>query len=207
MPLLLKLNVTDARPLRRGSDWFWSVLMEKTANGKTATASDIDGAGEPYQEMAVKLFLKRMVKAGFVSRSEKPPYQYAILKRQPNYPLVTEDGGLSKKGLGQQYMWNVMRRSPRGFTIAEVAANASTDDVAVSAISARMYINQLHRAGILKLLTKVGEGQPGRNAYVYVLPGSQNSGPKAPRIHKASLIYDPNVGTIKGDVVAEEDRT
>ncbi|MGO7794513.1 hypothetical protein ACC740_05375 [Rhizobium ruizarguesonis] len=207
MNTCLKLTVADTRPLRRGSEWFWSVLMEKSADGATVTAADIKGASERYQQTAVKLFFQRMVKAGFVHQSDTPPFRYTVLKRQPNYPLVTEGGSISKMGLGQQYMWNIMRRSPRGFTIAEIAANASTDDVVINVRSAKKYILRLERAGVLKLLTKLDAGQRGQKAHVYVLPGSQNSGPKAPRLHKATLVYDPNSGSVKGDVLTEEDRT
>ncbi|MGO7903625.1 hypothetical protein AB9E09_03005 [Rhizobium leguminosarum] len=207
MAMLLKLNISETKPLRRGSEWFWSVLLQKTANGQTATFKDLDGASEPYQEDAITLFLKRMVAAGYVSRSAERPWRYTVLKRQPNYPMVTRDGSPSKMGLAQQYMWNVMRRSPQGFTVTELATSASTDDVVVGIEVARGYVVQLERAGVLKLLTKKKAGQGGRHTHVYALPGSQNTGPKAPRIHKASVVYDPNLQTIKGDVVAEEDRT
>ncbi|MGY5789088.1 hypothetical protein ACXHXM_02155 len=204
MPLLLKLDIAGAKPLRHGSEWFWSVMLEKTADGQTVTFDDVDRAGDPYQEGALRDFFKRMVAAGYIERIEGRPVRYRLIRRQRDCPIISNDGELSTVGAGRQNMWNVMRRARAGFTVMELVVSASTDDVQVSVANAKKYVLRLQRAGLLRIVSKAKPGQTGNT---YTLLGSANTGPKAPRIHDTTMVYDPNKGTVVGPVIAEEDRT
>lgn len=204
MPFVLKLEVAGAKPVRHGSEWFWSVMLDKTANGETVTFDEVDSAGDPYQEGALRVFFKKMIKGGYIERIEGRPIRYRLLKRQRDCPIIARNGDLSNVGAGRQNMWNAMRRAHGGFTIADLAVAASTDDVQVSVANAKKYVAKLHKAGLLRV---VREGKPGKSWHVFMLLGSANTGPKAPRIHNANLVYDQNKGVIIGSVLAEEDRT
>ncbi len=204
MAILLRLQIEGAKPVRKGSDFFWEVLMAKTADGSTVTFNDIDGACDPYQETSIRWFLKKLVKAGIVEKIEGDQHRYRLLKRSSQCPIVSRDGSASLIGQRQQNMWNVMRRSHGGFTAPDLARDASTDDVLVTEGGAKKYCQRLKSAGILALQEK---GKPARSHNIYVLRGSANTGPKCPRLMAARLVFDRNTQKVVGEVIAEEERT
>lgn len=197
----LKIQISGCAPVRRGREWFWSVLLELSAGSRPVSCADILGRSDQDQGPALQSFFARLIKAGILERSDTKPYRYRLLHRQFDCPTVDADGRLAPVGMGQQNMWNVMRRS-KGFTIPQLAVDASTDDTSVSPIAARNYVYRLHVAGMLAVLKSGLSGAP----QVYALRGTANTGPKAPRLHKASIVYDANTGRIVGDVVSEEER-
>lgn len=196
----LRIEISSCAPVRRGREWFWSVLLEKTVGGSAVTYADILDHSDQDQGAALHDFFTRLRKAGVVDRSETKPYHYRLLQRQPICPIVRADGRVAALGAGRQNMWNVMRRS-RGFTVPQLAVDASTDDVAVTRSAAQSYVYRLHLAGLLNVLKSGASGMP----QVYVLRGTANTGPKAPRLHKAAIVYDANTGKIVGKAVSEEE--
>lgn len=206
MAKILELTVTGAAPLRHGLDYVWSLILELTRKSDTFTYRDIRGMCDQKRLVQVRLDLVKLQKAGFLERlpadRSKGARPYRLLQRQSATPILRADGGgESTFGAGIQNMWNVMRRARNGFTVADLAIDASTDDVKVSHQHAKQYCLLLERAGILKK-QRTGERGVGRN--VYVLLGSGNSGPKAPRRFKSTLVYDENRGRVLGQVIAEE---
>lgn len=200
MQMFLDLTVTNVKPQRRGHRYFWKVIMETTANGNDRfVARDILGKCDPNQRKHLWAFLQSLTKADYVEQLPSGKEQeYRLLRRQSDCPLITKDGKESPHGKGQQQMWNVMRRERTGFTVGDLAIAASTDEVGVTRNTAGTYCKLLHRCGVL-VLQNDEDGQS-----YYVLKGSANSGPKAPRKMAATVIYDPNREQIIGDVVAEE---
>lgn len=201
MAILLRIKTEGVKPILKGSDHFWEVLLAKTQDGSTVTFDDIDGACSPGQETSVRFFLQKLIKAGIVEKIEGRQHRYRLLKRSSQCPIVTRDGKPSTIGQGRQNMWNVMRRSRLGFTAPELAISASTDDVRVTEGAAKAYCQLLKKAGILILQTP---GKPARSHNSYVLRGSANTGPKCPRILTSRMVFDRNTGQIVGDVIAEE---
>ncbi|MGZ9811258.1 hypothetical protein ACXN5S_12420 [Pseudoroseicyclus sp. H15] len=85
-------------------------------------------------------------------------------------------------------MWTAMRHL-RSFTVLDVSANASTEEVHVSEVEAKSYCQALLRAGYLRVInTEV----PGRRRASYRL--IRNSGPQPPAQRRVTGIYDPNAG-------------
>jgi hypothetical protein len=202
MAILLRIKVADAKPIRQGSEFFWETLMAMSADDKLVTYKALDGACDPGQEGSLRDFIKRMIAAGVIEKATAKPVSYRVVKRQPTCPIISNDGEMSKVGCAQQQMWNVIRRAHGGFTAPDLAIDASTDDVTVSRDHARSYCNLLRKAGIVTIQTR---GKPARSHNIYVLKGSANTGPRAPRKVKAKGIFDPNRGVIVGDLIAEED--
>lgn len=196
----LRIEISRCSPVRRGREWFWSLLLEKTAAGASVTFADILDHSDQDQGAALQDFFTRLRKAGVVERSEMKPFRYRLLQRQPDCPIIRADGRVIAIGTGRQNMWNVMRRS-RGFTVPQLAVDASTDDVAVSRSAAQSYVYRLHIAGLLNVIKPGLSGSP----QVYVLRGTANTGPKAPRLHKAAIVYDANTGKIVGQAMSEEE--
>lgn len=200
------LTVSDARPLRHGLDYLWSLILQLTRETDIFFYRDIRGMCDQECLGRVRRDLAKLVKTGFLERlpetRSKRPRPYRVLKRQSDTPsLRTDLSGESRMGDGIQQMWNVMRRERGGFTVMELAVAASTDDVAVSHQHAKQYCLLLERAGMLR---KQRTGQRGVGRNIYVLLGTANSGPKPPRRYKAVMVYDQNRNIIVGPVQAEE---
>lgn len=204
MRAVVKLSIENAQPLRYGAEYWWSCILDLTREGAGFTYAQLDGLSDPYHERYLGRFLRKLETARFI---EKNPFadgkrSYILLRRQSHMPVITLDRKESRVGQRLQNMWNVMRRRRGGFTVEELALDASTDDVVVARNTAKQYCLLLARAGMLAVQTP-GKRGTGRN--IYVLRGSANTGPKPPRKMKATMVYDPNRGAIIGDVLAEED--
>lgn len=204
MPRLVTLTVTDARPLRFGAEYWWSCILDLTREGAGFSYAQLDGLSDPYHDRYLGRFLRKLEDAGFIAKAALGVRVYSLVKRQSQVPLIGLDRKESHRGQRLQNMWNVMRRRRSGFTVDELALDASTDDLVVARNTAKQYCLLLARAGMLAVQAPGKRGE-GRN--IYVLRGSANTGPKPPRKMKATMVYDPNRETIVGNVVAEEDRT
>ncbi|WP_411037055.1 hypothetical protein [Shinella sp. BYT-45] len=206
MRKVLQLNISGAKPVRHGMDYLWSLILDLTRESDVFSYGDVIGRYDPAHRTRVSKDLAKLVSCGFLERltadgpSSARPYR--LLKRQTDTPVLRTDGrGPSTAGLGLQNMWNVMRRARNGFTVSDLAIEASTDDCAVSYENAYSYCRVLHRAGVLKMLP-AGKGSTGR--MVYVLLGSGNTGPKPPRRYRSTFVFDENKGCVLGRVDAEE---
>lgn len=205
---ILELTVSEAKPLRHGQDYIWATILDLTRETDVFTYKALKGYCDPQKLRGVRTVLQKLETAGYLAREpatgSKNARPYRLLKRQAACPALKRDvNGEARKSVGQQNMWNVMRRARQGFTVAALALDASTEDYPIALNTAKQYCLRLERAGVLAL-QNAGERGVGRN--VYVLRGSANSGPKAPRKYKSSFLYDPNRGVVLGHVLAEEDK-
>lgn len=204
---ILHLALSGTKPVMGGFDFFWQAILARTSAEKPEfTYRQIDGACKPGFERLLKRFLTLLVKAGFVEvlqerTSIRDGRLYRLKLRQASTPILTDDGAIGAKGRKQQNMWNVMRRAHQGFTIEELAISASTDDVVVTFRCAKAYVLRLINAGVVIVQKRRGGGA-GPNTYV--LRGSANTGPKAPKVYRTDFMYDPNTGLVLGDAVADE---
>lgn len=204
MVRFVTLTIADARPLRFGAEYWWSCILDLTREGSSFSYADLDGLSDPYHDRYLGRFLRKLEDAGFIAKVVDGSRVYTLTKRQSQVPVIGVDRKESLVGRRLQNMWNVMRRRRSGFTVDELALDASVDDLVVARNTAKQYCLLLARAGMLAVQAAGKRGE-GRN--IYVLRGSANTGPKAPRKMKATLVYDPNREIIVGDAVAEEDRT
>ncbi|MBW8320641.1 MAG: hypothetical protein K0M49_02470 [Arenimonas sp.] len=204
MSKLVTLTIASAKPMRCGADYWWSCILDITREAPCFSYAELDGLSDPYHERYLGQFLRRLEKTGFIAKFAAGSRNYILVKRQSQVPSLGHDARESQRGQRLQNMWNVMRRRRSGFTVDELALDASVDDLVVARNTAKQYCLLLARAGMLAVQAPGKRGE-GRN--IYVLRGSANTGPKAPRKMKATMVYDPNREIIVGDVVAEEDRT
>lgn len=205
MRMLVKIDVAGARPLRNGAEFWWATILETTREKTNFSYAEIDGASDAYHDVKLGNFLRRLEVAGFIERIEPDGGRtFRVIKRQSQCPVISATGANSRMGIRQQNMWNVMRRRKAGFTVDELAVDASTEDAVIQRNTAKQYCLLLQRAGVL-LIQKSGKSRLGRN--IYVLRGSANTGPKPPRRMSAKLLFDPNQNIVLGDVIAEEDRS
>jgi hypothetical protein len=205
MRMLVKIETAGAKPLRHGSAFWWETILGTTREKPTFTYAEIDGASDPYNEKSLGIFLRKLEKAGFIERVKPGGARvFRVVKRQSQCPVVTAEGQDCGNAVRLQNMWNVMRRRRTGFTVDDLAVDASTDSAVIARNTAKQYCLLLVRAGVLAV-QKPGKRGEGRN--IYVLKGSAASGPKAPRRMAAKLVFDPNRNIVLGDVIAEEERS
>ncbi|SIP89071.1 hypothetical protein SAMN05880590_10122 [Rhizobium sp. RU35A] len=206
MRMQVRLDIKGARPLRNGSAFWWAEILERTRDGGAFTYADLDGASEPYHEKYLGQFLRKLEEAGYIERqpTDESARTYVLVKRRSYCPVIAEDGSDSNVGKRQQAMWNVMRRRRQGFTVDELAIDASTEGAIIARNTAKQYCLLLKNAGLL-VIQRVGKRGETRN--VYVLKGSANTGPRPPRRMRARLVFDPNRNQVFGDVIAEEEES
>jgi hypothetical protein len=95
-------------------------------------------------------------------------------------------------------MWNYIRMAPR-FDKRDLAKFASVEGVSITVQTAASFIKHLNAAGYLMVV------QPGgpRHPQVYRLDPAKNTGPNAPMILSAKMVYDQNHDKIVGPIKAE----
>jgi hypothetical protein len=114
--------------------------------------------------------------------------------------MLSREGKTSANGrLRQQAMWNAMR-SLSIFSAAELAAAATTEEARVTIAYASGYATALRDAGYL-MATPSGH----RNKLTYRLKPSANTGPRAPMLLNARVVYDANRNKVATPVTAEEE--
>lgn len=203
MSFSVKILASGVRPVRGGGEFLWTQLLDASRDGGSMTQTELRGRCDAGHTSAIGDFLRRMVSAGYIEATDDQPRRYRIVKPQRDCPSLKQDGTPDIKGRAQQQLWNVMRRARLGFTIEQLMIDAATDDVAIGHETARSYVRLLQRAGVVKLQNAA---QVQKDS-IFVLTGSGNTGPKAPRRMRTAFMYDPNTCSLLGEVVAQEDRT
>lgn len=99
---------------------------------------------------------------------------------------VDEEG----KDTAQDRMWRVIRKIG-SFDARDVAMYASSPELTISERAAAEFCRMLCRSGYLRVLRKE---QPGKKLAVYQLV--KNTGPRAPRVRRLSVIWDDNLERI-----------
>ena len=214
MPVFLPLTVEAGTPILRGFDFLWAEIREAGRNGRHFTVSEIDLAGNDPHRRSVKDYLGRLVAAGIAEEtgwretaaSRRQPGLHAArtyrLKSRPvDTPHLRRDGTPALGRGRQQAMWNAMRGLGT-FTAQELAVTATTEERPVTTVYAGQYARALAEAGYLAEDHFV---QGRRRLPVYRLKPSRNSGPKAPMLLSALLVYDQNRRTV-APATAEEAR-
>jgi hypothetical protein len=205
MPFLLELELKDVR--LRGHDHYWDLIRNLGKGGEVFTLVDVVGASNAHKA-TIGDFVKRLVRAGILetagARGEGRWSQKAfrLLESPRETPSLRRDGEKGDYGRSRQQMWNVIRgpQARDGIAGDELAMLAATDDVSVALPSAKEFLQRLEKAGYLTVIQKAANNRLTR----YRLKPSMNSGPLAPKLLRARIIYDPNNRTIVGSIAAEE---
>lgn len=200
LPLKLK-----GKPVLRGHEHFWSIIMARHHVGDTFSIRDIDLASNANTE-TVRDFVRRLVKAGLIEEVAGAPamidVRYRSLVIQSSAPRVRRDGSVIESLSGTRCMWNLMRApmSRGGFTYRDLVHWSKTDETAITATTAKTYIQMLSAAGYL---IQTDAGKPGTPA-TWRLDPKMNTGPQAPMILRTKLVFDPNRQEVMGSADAEE---
>lgn len=179
-------------PKRSGRQRMWDVMRAIEADGQPVTSREVTGRTDINLD-TVQSYLLALVRAGWMdvlrpSDGIGECTTYCLRRGQTEAPRVTIRGQAVTMGAAQQHMWNVMRRIEGGFTAAELAHYASTDDVAVAEAHAADYLKRLARANYLQ---RRG-GKPPR----YIFRRAADTGPLAPMIQRTHAVFDANRSAI-----------
>ncbi len=196
MSAILALKNDPTKRVRRGSAYMWSVVRDLTAADRalTFTVDQVLSQTNATEPSTVRKWLSTLVRAGIV---EAVGSEFRLKRRPVILPHLSNDGRIV--ACGQDALWTAIR-GLKGFTPRELALLASTEERPVTEWTAKSYVKMLNAAGYL--LT-IGEGNSRRQARYRLRPG-MNTGPLAPQILRAKLVFDPNVQQVMGETVVEE---
>ncbi|QND45233.1 hypothetical protein HB780_05615 (plasmid) [Rhizobium lusitanum] len=204
MPLVLKLTAKKGKPVIRGSDHFWSVMMDHAVADDSFSIADIFGGSNTWKE-DVKDFVRRLEKAGFIERVPlMSPIRWKVQIKQRTTPKVRRDGTIVAGASRLQAMWNTMRSpvSRSGFTAQDIVAWGSTDELKIVKGTALNYITTLASAGYL---IQLAPGNRHKLAIWRLSPG-MNTGPLPPMVLRTKVVFDQNRHEVVGESIAEEER-
>jgi hypothetical protein len=161
-------------------------MRELTARGPW-TIRDVHGRCNGDRR-EVGDYVRRLAKAGYVEAvgeapgSGTPAVLYTLAKGGQEPPRVREDGTESPP-TRRENMWRAMRMI-KAFTLTDLVAAASTEEVMISAEDAKDYIRNLTRAKYLRRL-------PGNLVACWRI--INDTGPLPPQVQRIRQVWDPNL--------------
>lgn len=188
-PLVFKLD------LPRGPEHYWKAACGFGPKGFTVT--DLFWATNAKTRGVLSEWIKAMVGRGLIALIEKGDvkprgrFVYAVVRPTNKAPIDPD----IKHGRIARHLWTAMRNLPM-FTVGELTAAASTDDVVISHKSASDYVRKLELAGALVVVREAK--RKSLNSGVYRLKKSADTGPLAPREISAKVLIDRNTGKALG---------
>ena len=198
------------RPLPRGPEHYWKVMQE--AGTKGFLIHELVGQTNSRSYTTLHLYVLALRDMGAIREIGREParqpgaddaVRYAVVKTLRAAPVIRRSDYTGRRGRGQEQVWTAMRALPQ-FTVAELAAVASTEDVGIQPVVASKYVKRLFRAGLLTAVVRPDKSSPGRRpgarAGVYRLKPSFNRGPRPPAII-GNRVFDFNVSAYVGEPI------
>ncbi len=149
-------------------------------------------------DSTVESYLQRLRKGGYLSADKKRfkgscAISHYTLEKDTGVetPCLRKDGSPSLQGRGREQLWRSMKIL-KAFDWDDLCLAASTEAVKISKLTAKEYVQSLHRAGYLSLIK---EAKPGTRARYRFLP-SRNTGPRPPQVQRVKRVYDPNLDKV-----------
>lgn len=195
-PLLETVALNAKVP--RGRDGIWSVIRDLDIASGEWTITDVhERTNVPRQ--TVRDVVLPLVRGGYaeVVRTEKHPKSstpsavYRLTERPAEAPRLRRDG-TALAPLQTEAIWRSIRMA-KTFTDAELSGLAEAD-----ARTVERYVGELKSAGVLVAVEPGGPGKPARWRLL------RDLGPRAPKILRAHIVFDPNAGAVIGTPVARE---
>jgi hypothetical protein len=147
---------------------------------------------------SLALYVRTLAKAGIVERIDtrggKHAARYRLVKDggiEP--PRLRADGTVNERRSAFSQMWTAMRHL-REFTAFDLAVFASIAELRISAHTSLRYCRFLVRAGYLDIIERGGRIGARNTAFRFVQ--GKYTGPAAPVIAHALVLFDPNIGQI-----------
>lgn len=197
-------NIPIALP--RGPEHYWNMARGFGAEG--FTLEQLAGCTNGVAYSTVKDWTYAMVAQGAIkaigarkSSIGLPAKIYAVAIRATKAPVQRRADYQGKRGRVRQQVWTAIR-GLKTFGLAELAVSASTEEYPVKLRTAEEYVRRLTNAGLLIVVTPYKRGGNGRGvgakAGVWRLKKSADTGPLAPKVFNASIVFDANRSAIVG---------
>ncbi|PZA12437.1 hypothetical protein DNX69_10695 [Rhodopseudomonas palustris] len=196
-------------PVSTGQDAIWQIIRDLDKKGPWSIA-DIDGAAARANVDTLVDYIHRLRTGGYIALAGRRPTKgsgtptnlYRVTKPQSTAPRLRRDGSAAPPS-AQLFMWRAMR-SLRQFDFRELARVASTDELIISEVTAKSYLQRLADAGFLQMLKACAIGRGNSSPAVWRLKPSMNSGPLAPQILRTHFVFDPNRKVVVGNAAPAE---
>lgn len=192
--------------LPRGPEHYWSVA--KKFGPKGFTLGELAGCTNGVAYSTVKSWLCAMLRQGAIktiggrkSAMGQPANLYAVAVKSAKAPVQRRPDYQGSRGRVQQQLWTAMRTLGT-FSLVELAAAASTQERPVKLRTAEEYVRRLTNAGVVAVVEPYAKGRPGASgarAGTWRLVKRADTGPLAPKIFNASIVFDANTLKIVGE--------
>lgn len=174
----------------------WAAMIKLTNLRREFTASEVADLAHPVDVTTVGDYLAALAKAqlaeliaeqGRKDNGDFSSRRWRLLVNWPQAPRVNKAGHVVTQGLGVLAMWRAARIR-REFTPSELAHDATVGEIKVSLGTAKQYCLALERSGHLKFVSKGKGGIESRYRLV------KDTGPHAPAVTRAKVVFDRNEG-------------
>ena len=198
LPELVALNMR----VPRGNDAFWREIRRLDVAGPW-TVADVVGLTN-VTTRTVSQFVESLREAGYAAvvdvqphyRGARPKNVYRLLKRPVPTPRFDRRGReLPETQI--ETLWRTMKMA-KTFTRSELVTYASNEGREINKSTARNYVSELSRVGIL---AKMSPGGPCLEARFRLV---RNLGVQAPKVLTARVVFDPNVNAMVGEAEGRE---
>lgn len=217
----LRAPATDKLPARGGvghaagkvlmsaRERMWSAMLTLNRKGDW-TISQVTDLAYPVELSSVKTYVDSLEKAGLVVRkasaqtkdaangSKFTSIPYRLTVNWPQAPRIDREGKVVTQGLGVLAMWRAARIR-KAFKPSELARDASVGEIVVKLSTAKQYCIALAKSGHFAI-TKKGTGASVESEYRLI----NDTGPHAPAITRAKVVFDRNKGCVQTIESAEE---
>lgn len=195
-----------------GPEHYWREMRARGERG--FTVQDIALASDGVAHGTVKRYVWYLEKAGHIVKVGTKKSGYGIaniyrIKKDRSTAPIERGGDKGRPVTARQALWTAMRTLPQ-FSVAELAACATTEERPISQRSAELYVQRLVKAGALEVLqpSAKANGWPrGARGGVYRLRRAADTGPLAPKLCNANFVFDPNKHRVLGEAVVTEPRS
>jgi len=182
----------------------WQAMKQLNRKGEW-TVSQVTDLAHPVELSSVKTYIDSLVTAGLVSRqADKQAHTvqrttgkgcsfdsipHRMLVSWHEAPRLTREGKVVTQGLGNLAMWRCARIR-KVFTPSQLATEASVGEIQVKLSTAKQYC--IEKSGYFKQL-QTGSGRHVESQYQLI----RDTGPIAPAITRAKVIFDRNTGALQ----------
>jgi hypothetical protein len=200
LPTLGGVGQAGGQILMSPRERMWSAMIKLTnSKARRFTPNEISDLAHPVLVGSVIDYLEALAKAGLAERVQAQQGRAAngdfeathwrLLVKWAQAPRINAKGMVVTQGLGVLAMWRAARIR-KEFTPSELARDASVGAIKVSHDTARQYCLALERSGHFKFISKGRGGIESRFKLV------NNTGPHAPAITRAKVVFDRNQGAL-----------
>jgi hypothetical protein len=176
----------------------WAAMIKLTNTAGKFTPNEISDLAHPALVGTVIDYLEALEKArcakrlgpqGRAANGDFSKTHWQLLVNWAQAPRINASGVVVTQGLGVLAMWRAARIR-REFTPSQLAQDASVAAVTVKLSTARQYCLALERSGHFSFITR---GKGGIESHFRL---AKDTGPHAPAITRAKVVFDRNHGLL-----------